>query len=110
VDITLISIAALGVVGWLAFSEPVVATACVVAADMLGVAMMLPKTWRDPASETLSTYALASTAGLLSTFAVGAIEVSLLLYPVYFFLANGLIAVVIVLRKRVDGSGAVRPA
>jgi hypothetical protein len=110
VDITLITIAALGVVGWLVFSEPVVATACVVAADTLGVAMMLPKTWREPASETLSTYALASTAGLLSTFAVGAIEVSLLLYPVYFFVANGLIAVVIVVRRRVAGPAGCRPA
>lgn len=103
VDLTLITIAALGVVGWLLLSEPVVATACVVVADTLGVAMMLPKTWRDPASETLATYVLASAAGFLSTFAVGAIELSLLLYPVYFFVANGMIAAVIVLRTRVVG-------
>jgi hypothetical protein len=108
VDITLITIAALGVMGWLVFSEPVVATACVVAADTLGVAMMLPKTWRDPASETLVTYVLASAAGLLSTFAVGAIEASLLLYPAYFFLANGLIAVVIVSRRK-TADAPVRP-
>jgi hypothetical protein len=109
-DITLIAIAALGVCGWLVFSEPVVATACVVVADTLGVAMMLPKTWRDPASETLSTYVLASAAGLLGTLAVGAIEVSLLLYPVYFFVANGLIAVMIVLRTRTVRPGSFRPA
>jgi hypothetical protein len=109
-DMTLIAIAALGVVGWLILSEPVVATACVVVADTLGVAMMLPKTWRDPASETLATYVLASAAGFLSMFAVGALELSLLLYPVYFFVANGLIAVVIVLRTRAVGPGGLRPA
>jgi hypothetical protein len=103
-DITLVAIAAFGVAGWLVFSEPVVATACVVGADLLGVAMMLPKTWRDPASETLSTYTLASMAGLLSAFAVGAIELSLLLYPVYFFVGNGVIAAVVVLRTRALGA------
>ena len=108
-DITLIAIAALGVLGWLAFSQPVVATACVVGADLLGVALMLPKTWRDPGSETLSPYVLASAAGLLSAFAVGALELSLLLYPAYFFAGNGLIAAVVLVRTRRPGPGALRP-
>jgi hypothetical protein len=102
-DITLLTIAALGVVGWLVSSTPVVATACVVLADMIGVSLMLPKTWRDPSSETTSTFALASAAGFLSLLAVAELDASLLLYPVYFFLANGLIAVVIVARRRVAG-------
>jgi hypothetical protein len=102
-DITLLTIAALGVVGWLVSSTPVVATACVVLADTIGVCLMLPKTWRDPRSETTSTFALASAAGCLSVLAVAELDASLLLYPVYFFLANGLIAVVIVARRRVAG-------
>ena len=104
-DITLLTIAMLGVVGWLVSTEPVVATACVVFADTIGVCLMLPKTWRDPSSETTSTFALASTAGLLSTLAVAELDLSLLLYPVYFFLANGLIAVVIVTRRRRADAG-----
>jgi hypothetical protein len=99
-DVVLLTIAALGIGGWVISSTPVVATACVVFADTLGVCLMLPKTWRDPASETVATFALASAAGLLSAFAVGALDVSLLLYPVYFFAANGLIAAVIVIRTR----------
>jgi hypothetical protein len=102
-DITLLTIAALGVVGWLVSSTPVVATACVVLADVVGVCLMLPKTWRDPSSETTSTFALASVAGLLSMLAVAELDASLLLYPVYFFLANCLIAVVIVTRRRSAG-------
>jgi len=104
-DLTMIAIAALGVGGWLFLSEPVVATACVVVADSLGVCLMLPKTWRDPSSETLATYVLASAAGFLSMFAVGALDASLLIYPIYFFVANGLIAVVMIGRAR-----ALRPA
>ena len=99
-DLTVLAVAALGVVGWSAFSEPVLATICVVVADTLGVCLMLPKTWRDPGSETVSTYALASASGFLSTLAVGALEFALLLYPLYFFAANGLIALVIVRRTR----------
>ncbi len=109
-DLTMIAIAALGVVGWLVLSEPVVATACVVVADTLGVAMMLPKTWRDPASETLATYVLASAAGLLSMFAVGALELSLLLYPLYFFVANGLIARAHRAAHEDGRAGSFRPA
>ena len=79
-----------------------IATACVVFADTLGVALMLPKTWREPSSETLTTYVLASAAGLLSTLAVAELDASLLLYPLYFFLGNGLIASIIVLRTERD--------
>jgi hypothetical protein len=102
-DITLLTIALLGVVGWLVSSTPVVATSCVIFADTIGVCLMLPKTWRDPGSETTSTYALASAAGLLSVLAVAELDASLLLYPVYFFLANGLLAVVILARRRILG-------
>jgi hypothetical protein len=98
-----VAIALLGVGGWFAFSTPVIATACVVFADTLGVALMLPKAWREPSSETLTTFALASAAGLLSALAVDALDASLLLYPLYFFVANGLIASVIFIRTGQSG-------
>ena len=50
----------------------IIATACVVAADLIGAAMMVPKTYRDPGSETLATFALASLSGALAAGAVGA--------------------------------------
>jgi hypothetical protein len=99
-DLTMIGAAGLGVVGWLLTDQPVVATVFVVVADSIGVALMLPKTWRDPWSETPSMYMLASVSGVLSAAAVGALDVSLLLYPSYFALANGLTAWVIVARRR----------
>lgn len=99
-DLCLISAAALGIVGWVVSAQPEVATLCVVGADAAGVALMLPKTWRDPWSETLSTYALAGAAGVLSAASVGAMDVSLLLYPGYFAVANGATAAVIAYRRR----------
>ena len=80
-DTVLITIAGVGVAGWLIADEPIVATACVVAADLIATGMMLPKTWRDPDSETLSTFASASLVGALAAGSVGALEPSLLLYP-----------------------------
>ena len=105
VERVMLAVAAGGVVGWLIADEPVVATACVVAADLIGAAMMLPKTYRDPESETLATFALASVAGAFAAGAVGRLDASLLLYPVYFCVANAAIALLIVSRR-----GQVRAA
>jgi hypothetical protein len=96
----MIAIAASGVVAWIVADQPIVATACVVAADLLGAAMMAPKAYRDPHSETLSTFALASVAGALATGAVGSADPALLLYPAYFCLVNGTIALLIHERRR----------
>ena len=106
-DLVMIAIAGAGVIGWLVADEPVVATACVVGADLIGVAMMVPKTYRDPESETLSTFALASLAGALAAGAVGAIDLSLLIYPLYYFAGNGAIALLIHRRRVASRS---RPA
>jgi hypothetical protein len=63
--------------------------------------MMVPKTYRDPESETLVTFAFASLGGALAAGAVGAIDLSLLLYPVYFCLVNAAIALLIHHRRAV---------
>lgn len=100
VELLLLGLAGAGVVGWLVADEPVVATACVVAADLVGIALMVPKTWRDPHSETLSTFTLASLSGALAAGSVGALDPSLLLYPVYFCVGNGALALLIAGRRR----------
>jgi hypothetical protein len=103
VELVMIAIAGAGVVGWLVADEPIVATACVVAADLIGAAMMVPKTHRDPNSETLVTFACASLGGALAAGAVGSTDLSLLLYPVYYCLVNGAIALLIHHRRAVLG-------
>jgi hypothetical protein len=109
-DLFVIALAAAGVAGWITAGEPLVATACVVAADLLGAGMMLPKTWRDPGSETLSTFALAAVAGALAAGAVGSLDVALLLYPAYFCLVNLGIALLIHHRRRmVEGPALAAP-
>ena len=102
-------IAGVGVVGWIVADAPVVATACVVAADLVGAAMMVPKTYRDPNSETLATFALAAVSGALAAGAVGALNPALLLYPVYFALVNSALALLIYHRRRVMAVTVIGP-
>jgi hypothetical protein len=98
-DLTVLAIAAVGIAAWALSSTAVLATIFVVSADTLAVGLMIPKTWRDPASETLALYVLASISGVLSALAVGALDLSLLLFPVYFALANACLAAVIAGRR-----------
>jgi hypothetical protein len=110
VDLSLLGLAGLGLAGWQAVDEPVVATACVIAADLVAAVMMTPKTWRDPHSETLSTFVLAAASGALAVGAVGVLSPRLLMYPVYFVAVNAALSAVIlhrrrVLERRVAGSG-----
>jgi hypothetical protein len=99
-ELSLLAVACGGIVGWMLAGEPVVAVACVIVADLSAVAMMTPKAYRDPHSETLAMYAWASVGGALAAGAVGAADVSLLLYPIYYCLANGALALLISVRRR----------
>ena len=94
-DGMLIAIAAGGMAAWVVVDEPIIATACVIAADLIAAAMMVPKVYRDPGSETLMTFALAGVGGALATGAVGATDASLLCYPIYYCLVNWAIALLI---------------
>lgn len=94
-----IALAGLGVAAWFVAADPTVATASVIAADIIAAAMMLPKAYRDPESETLSTYVLASLCGALAIGAVGALDVELLIYPIYYCLINATISTVIATRR-----------
>ena len=98
-DITIMAIAGLGVVAWAVSSTPVVATIATIFADMLGIALMTPKTWRDPRSETFSTYVLGGVSGVFSALAVGSLDISLLLFPIWIAVASSAIATTIAMRR-----------
>ena len=48
-DGLLIAIAAGGMAAWVVIDEPMLATACVIAADLIAAAMMVPKVYATPA-------------------------------------------------------------
>jgi hypothetical protein len=108
VDVALLALAGVGVAGWQAVDVPLIATACVIVADLVAVLMMVPKTWRDPHSETLSTYVLAAASGLLAAAAVGSLSPRLLAYPLYFVAVNGAVSVLIAQRRAVHARRTAR--
>jgi ABC-type Fe3+-siderophore transport system permease subunit len=99
-ELALLGIAALGVVGWQVVDDPAVATCSVVAADLIAVGLMLPKTFRNPRSETLETYVIGVASTVFALAAVGSGDLSLLIYPLYLLVADGAVAVMIFLRRR----------
>ena len=99
-NLTMLALALVGIGGWAMSSEPVVATAGVVLADLMGVALMTPKTWSDPHSEPASAFALGVPTGVFGSLAVGQMDPALLMFPVYFIVANGLTAAMIAVRRR----------
>jgi hypothetical protein len=100
VDVAMLCLAAVGLAGWAIADEPVVATIFIVLADAIGLGLMVPKTVRDPESETLLTFTLAAFGALLSTISVGELDPALLLYPGYMAVGNGLIAAIIWTSRR----------
>jgi hypothetical protein len=99
-ELALLGIAALGVVGWQIADDPAVATCSVVAADLIAVALMLPKTFRNPRSETLETYVIGVVSTVFALAAVGSGTASLLIYPLYLLIADAAVAGLIFLRRR----------
>lgn len=100
IEVVLLGIAALGIVGWQISDDPVIATCSVVVADIIGVALMLPKTYRHPDSETVSTFAIGLVSTVFALAAVGSLEPALLIYPVYILIADSVVVALIVLRRR----------
>jgi hypothetical protein len=98
-DLGLAAIAAAGLVGWAVAGDPTIATVCVVVADCTAVVMMLPKTYRRPYSETLSSFVLSALSGVFAMAAVGSLNVGLLLYPAYFVIADTTVIAVIRYRR-----------
>jgi hypothetical protein len=90
-----LALAAVGVAGWILADDATLATVWVVVADVSAFALMLPKSWSDPGSETLSTFAIASVGGALAAASVAEPSGALLLYPAYFCLANGAVALLL---------------
>jgi hypothetical protein len=99
IEIVLLAIAASGVVGWYVAGDPTIATLCVVLSDFVAVVMMMPKTYADPYSETLSAYVLSALSGLCALVAVGSLDFGLIIYPAYIVCADLAVAVVVLAQR-----------
>ncbi len=98
-DFLFFALGILGVVLWQSFDMPVIAIICAVVADLSFGIPTIIKTYKNPKSEKYLAWLSASIAGLLSLFAVKDLSLSGFLYPLYLFLFDTAILIIILIFK-----------
>jgi hypothetical protein len=88
-----------GLIIWSVTKEAAYALYIIICIDAIGSLLTAYKGFEDPQSETMLTWILASAAGLFALFAVGSMNMVLLSYPLYIFIANLLIVTAIFFGK-----------
>ncbi len=99
-DIIALVFAFVGLVLWFFTKDATIALLIVIAVDCSGSILTITKSYKDPESETMSTWILASISGLFGTLSVGVFNWILLIYPLYILFANFAVTLAIVLGKR----------
>ncbi|HSW79979.1 MAG TPA: hypothetical protein VLG47_04340 [Candidatus Saccharimonadales bacterium] len=99
-DIGALLLAGIGLIIWYFTKQPMTALLITIGVDAIGAVLTIIKTYEDPQSETFSSWLLASLGGLFAALAVGELSFALLVYPLYIFIANGAVDVVILIRKQ----------
>jgi hypothetical protein len=80
--------AAAGLLMWYFFHQPAWALAMTIFVDFCGVVPTIRKSFADPFSETLSTWLLVAVGAVFGAIAVGKLDITLLIYPLYLITAN----------------------
>lgn len=94
-DMACLILAILGIVAWQTTSDPLVGLYFGIAADFMGTVPTLIKTWKLPKSEEPIFYILDSMAGGFNMLALSGWTIGDFSYPLYLFLINALIAILI---------------
>jgi hypothetical protein len=92
------ALAALGL--WLVLDSPLTAIVGVVFIDFLGVLPTIKHSWQDPAEETWQTFFLSTIAPMFTIASLAAFHWENLLYPIYLLLADGLVMIVVIARRK----------
>lgn len=88
-----------GIILWFLTREAAIALFITIFVNAIGSFLTTVKAYRKPESETLLTWILATAGGLFCIFSVGQPNFILLVYPVYVFIANLLVALAIIIGK-----------
>jgi hypothetical protein len=89
---------------WLVAKQPILSAILATITDVLGFAPTIRKTWNNPHSETLSFY-LANTVRFgIAMIALERYTLVTALYPLTWLFANGLFALMLIVRRKVIAS------
>jgi hypothetical protein len=98
-DIICLIVATFGLILWQVSNQPLLVLIGVIVADVMGVIPTLKKALEQPESESASTFLFTTVAAAMGFVAVGNWNWTLLSYPLYLFLANGIVAQVILVSQ-----------
>ena len=92
--------AGIGLLLWYITNEPLFAILATIFIDCIACMLTVLKTYKEPETETFIAYIICGTGGLLGALAVGRIDFSLILFPLWICFANYAIGITIILAKR----------
>ncbi|MCF7834071.1 MAG: hypothetical protein K9L98_01020 [Candidatus Pacebacteria bacterium] len=85
----------IGLVLWQVLNMPVIALVCAIMADLSFGLPTIIKTYKDPSTETPFVWATATISGLLSLFAVQSFAFHEVSYPLYLFIYDTLVLLLV---------------
>ena len=85
---------------WVIAKQPILSAILTTLVDLLGFAPTIRKTWNKPYTETLAFYYLNSFRFGLAVLALQNYSVVTTLYPVAWLIANGLFALMLIIRRK----------
>jgi hypothetical protein len=107
-DISCWIAATAGIILWQSLDSPTIAIVVSVVIDLIGVLPTLKHSWLEPAEETWQTFVIGVIGPLLTLISLDSYNLNSALYAGYLLLANGLIALTVVLRRKQKGIGLSR--
>jgi len=103
IDVYVLGAAAFGIVMWYMTETSAYALAISIGISLMGGCLTAAKAYREPSSETLSTWIISFIASVFAVLAVGSLNPLLLAYPVYLLtLYTIFIAAIVLGRRRTD--------
>lgn len=97
-----------GLVLWLVFNSPTIGIVIPVAIDFIVMLPTLRHAWLKPGEETWQTFFIGSLAAVLTMTSLDRLSINSVLYPIYLFVANGLIVLAVIYRRRQFGMSLSR--
>ena len=85
----------LGLILWLTLDMPILALVCAILADFCFGVPTIVKTYKEPGSETPFAWIMATISGFLSLFAIQVFAFYEIAYPLYLFLFDGLVLLLV---------------
>lgn len=97
-----------GLILWLVFNSPTVATIAVITVDMLAALPTLKHSWVNPQEETWQTYMLVVIASVLTIASLPHYSINSATFPFYYLLGNGGLMAIVVFRRLRKGLALAR--